>query len=231
MKTDTVRWGAGGTTGVASSDNGISYLMKGFSIGSFLLYKHVGVDAFGNQILDDLNKNGLTPLTPVSGDVGDRSPDRMVSGQMLPKFTIGFTPSMTYKNLDISMVWRGAYGHKIYNAFRAQMSSLSQIGQSNVLKSAITDNFTNVVVASDYFLEDGSWTRLENLTIGYRVNTKIKYISSLRFSITGQNLLMFSNYSGPDAELRLDGGVASGIDFGTFPRTRNISFGVNVNLK
>lgn len=231
LNTDTVRWGAGGTTGVASSDNGISYLIKGSSIGTFLLYRHVGVDAYGNQVLDDINKNGLTPLTPTSGDIGDRSPDRVASGQMLPKFTIGFTPSMSYKNLDVSMVIRGAYGHKIYNAFRATMSSLSQIGQQNVLKSAVTDNFSNVTVASDYWLEDGSWTRLENFTIGYRVNTKVKYISSLRFSITAQNLFVITKYSGPDPELRLDGGAGSGIDFGTFPRTRNIAFGVNVNLK
>lgn len=231
LKTDTVRWGSGGTTGVASSDNGISYLIKGYSIGTFLLYRHVGVDQYGNQIIDDINKNGLTPLTPTAGDIGDRSPDRVICGQMLPKFTIGFTPSMTYKNLDVSMVIRGAYGHKIYNAFRATMSSLSQIGQQNVLKSAVTDNFSNVTVTSDYWLENGSWTRLENLSIGYRVKTKIKYISSLRFSITGQNLFVITKYSGPDPELRLDGGSGSGIDYGTFPRTRNIAFGVNVNLK
>lgn len=231
LNTDSIRWGAGGTTGVASSDNGISYLIKGSSIGTFLVYRHVGVDAYGNQIIDDVNKNGLTPLTPTSGDIGDRSPDRVASGQMLPKFTIGFTPSMSYKNFDASMVIRGAYGHKIYNAFRAGMSSLSQIGQQNVLKTATADNFNNVTVTSDYWLEDGSWTRLENLTIGYRVNTKAKYISSLRFSITAQNLFVITKYTGPDPELRLDGGSGSGIDFGTFPRTRNIAFGVNVNLK
>lgn len=232
LNTDTVRWGSGGTTGVSSSDNGISYLMKGFSLGTFMLYRHVGVDENGNQILNDINKNGLTPLTATAGDIGDRSADRVVVGQALPKFTIGFTPSVSYKNLDISMVWRGAYGHKAYNAFRATLSSLSQIGQSNVLKTALKDNFTNVSVASDYWLENASWTRLENFTIAYRIPTsKLKYISSLKLSLTGQNLLVITKYSGLDPELRTDGGNSFGIDGGIFPRTRNVAFGINVNFK
>lgn len=225
LNTDTVRWGAGGTTGVASTNNGILYLIKGKPLGTFMLFQHAGVDAFGNQIIVDRNKNGVI-------DDNDRSPDRYICGQALPKFTYAFTPSVTYKNFDLSMVWRGAYGNKIYNAARAERSAMAKFGQENVLKSALKDGIQNIDYATDFWLEDGSFLRFDNLTIGYRVNTaKIKYVSSLRFSLTATNIAVITKYSGIDPEVRSDGGNGFGINYGIYPRTRTFAFGVNVSFK
>jgi TonB-dependent starch-binding outer membrane protein SusC len=225
LRTDTVRWGAGGTTGVASTNNGIAYLIKGQPLGTFMLFKHAGVDAFGNQIIEDLNGNGKI-------DDNDRSNDRYIAGQALPKFTYAFTPSISYKNLDLSMVWRGAYGNKIYNVRRAELSAMGQFGQANVLKEGIENNINNIDYASDFWLENGSYLRFDNLTVGYRFNVdKWKFINGLRASFTANNILVISDYKGIDPEQRLDGGNSFGIDYGIFPRTRTFAFGVNVSFR
>jgi iron complex outermembrane receptor protein len=198
--------------------------MKGYPIGTFFLFKHGGVDANGNQLIEDMNKNGRI-------DDNDRSPDRYIAGNALPKFTYAFTPSMTYKNLDLNMLWRGSYGNKIYNARRATLSALAQFGQQNVLREALTTNISNIDYASDYWLEDGSYIRLENLTLGYRVPLNAKFISAIRASLTGTNLAVFTDYKGIDPELRNDGSNGFGIDGGIYPRTRGIALGLNIIFK
>jgi TonB-linked SusC/RagA family outer membrane protein len=224
LNTDTVRWGAGGTTGVASTNNGISFLIKGQPIGTFMLFRHAGVDANGTQLIEDLNKDGVI-------NDGDRSADRYIAGNALPDFTYAFTPSMTYKNFDLNMLWRGSYGNEIYNSRRATLSALAQFGQQNVLRSSLADNISNISYASDYWLEDGSYLRLDNLTVGYRFGINNKYISGIRASLTGTNLLVITDYSGIDPELRMGGGNGFGIDGGIYPRTRAIALGLNVIFK
>jgi iron complex outermembrane receptor protein len=224
VNTDTVRWGSGGTTGVASTNNGISFLIKGQPIGTFFLFKHGGIDGNGNQLIEDLNKNGKI-------DDNDRSADRYIAGTALPKFTYAFTPSMTYKNFDLNMVWRGSYGNKIYNARKATLSAMAQFGQQNVLKEAVTTNINNIDYASDFWLEDGSYFRLDNLTMGYRIPVNSRFFNTIRASFTGTNLLVFTNYSGIDPELRSDGGSGFGIDGGIYPRTRSFALGLNIIFK
>lgn len=224
LNTDTVRWGAGGTTGVASTNNGISFLIRNNPIGTFFLFKHGGVDANGNQLIEDLNKNGKI-------DDNDRSADRYIAGNALPKFTYAFTPSATYRNFDLNMVWRGSYGNKIYNARRATLSALAQFGQQNVLRDALETNISNIDYASDYWLEDGSFLRLDNMTLGYRIPLNSKFISAIRTSLTGTNLLVITDYKGIDPELRTDGGNGFGIDGGIYPRTRGLAFGLNIIFK
>jgi TonB-dependent starch-binding outer membrane protein SusC len=227
LNTDFVQWGSGGTTGVASTNDGISYLIKGQSTGTFYLFKHAGVDEQGNQIIEDLNKNGKV-------DDGNRqNPDRYIAGQALPKFTFGFTPSVSYKNFDLNFVLRGAFGNKIYNVRRAQLSSLAQLGQANVLSSATSTNINTVNYASDFWLENGSYARLENLTLGYRVKLGAanKYIQSVRLSFTGNNLFVITDYTGIDPEVNQKGDSGFGIDYGIYPRIRSFALGLNVVFK
>ena len=224
LHTDTVRWGSGGTTGVASTNNGISFLMVGQPIGTFFLFKHAGVDANGTQLIEDLNKNGKI-------DDNDRSADRYIAGTALPKFTYAFTPTASYKNFDLSMLWRGSYGNKIYNARRATLSALAQFGQQNVLESAVETNINNIDYASDFWLEDGSYLRFEQLSLGYRIPVNNSIVNGIRLSVTGNNLAVFTDYSGIDPELRMTGGNGFGIDGGIYPRTRTFALGLNVIFK
>ncbi|GAB4399922.1 MAG: SusC/RagA family TonB-linked outer membrane protein [Microscillaceae bacterium] len=225
LNTDFVRWGNGGTTGVASQNDGISYLLEGQPIGTFFLFKHVGVDENGVQIVDDLDGDGIV-------EDGDQSDDRYIAGQALPKVTWAFTPSLRYKNFDMNLVLRGAHGHKVYNARRAILSAMGTFGQGNVLAEAPGIGINNITYASDFWLEDAGFVRLENLTFGYNFNTaNLGVLKTLRLSFTANNLFVITGYKGIDPELRLDGGSGGGIDFGVYPRTINFAFGLSATFQ
>ncbi|GAB2538318.1 SusC/RagA family TonB-linked outer membrane protein [Rufibacter soli] len=225
LETNYVVWGSGGTTGVASTNNAISHLIIGQTLGTFYLFKHAGVDANGNQIIDDLNGDGMI------SDGNRENPDRYVAGQALPKFNWAFTPSARYKNFDLNMVIRGAHGHKIFNARRATLSALQGFGQSNVLRSALKDNINSLTYATDYWLEDGDFVRMENLSVGYNFNaSKLGTIKNLRLSLTATNLFVITDYSGIDPELSTGGGAGFGIDYGIYPRTRSFAVGLNATF-
>ena len=224
LLTDTVAWGSAEAIGVGGNFNS-SYLMTGQPIGTFFLPRHAGVDANGTQLIDDLDKNGTI-------DYADRGGDRAIAGQALPKFTWAFTPSVSYKNFDLNIVTRGAHGHKIYNNRRAQLSMMDRLGTSNVLKDAPALGIRTVSGPSDLWLEKGDFVRIENVTLGYKINVaNVKLISGLRVYVTGNNLAVFTGYSGIDPELNAGGGSGGGIDFGIYPRVRSFAVGLNVSFK
>jgi iron complex outermembrane receptor protein len=227
LNTDYVGWGGADLIGV-TGENPVTYLIKGQPLGTFNVYRHAGVDDTGRQLIDDLDGNGTI-------EVGRLSKDRYIAGQALPKFTYAFTPSIRYKKFDLNIVLRGAYGHKIFNNRRGQLSVLSQFGQTNVVKTALEDGirtFTEGANATDYWLEDGGFTRLENLTLGYNFAMgSSKYVQNVRLSFTTNNLFVITKYSGIDPEVNLSGGGGSGVDYGLYPRTRNFALGLNITLK
>ena len=189
-----------------------SYLVVGKPVGTYLILQHLGKDANNAETVVDQNKDSKI-------DQSDRSPDRIDEGQSLPKYTYAFTPSFTYKNFDMSMVWRGSGGNKIYNGLRPTLSLLENLGKSNVLQSAVPLGISSSQYGSDLWLENGSYLRWENLSLGYRFNfINVKYISALRISVTGQNLALITKYTGLDPELQ--SGNLSGGDYGVYPRTR-----------
>ena len=202
-----------------------SYLIEGKPIGTFNILAHAGKDENNKELVVDQDSDGNI-------DQGSRSPDRILSGSALPTYAFAFTPSLTYKNFDVAMVWRGTGGHKIYNNIRRDLSLFENLGRANVLESAIPLGLYTTAYGSDLWLEDGTFLRLENVSMGYRFNvTNIKYISALRVSLTGNNLALFTNYSGIDPELNVSGGNGFGGDGGIYPRVRSIAVGFNLILK
>ena len=197
-----------------------AFLVVGQTIGAIYILQHEGVAANGAETIVDQDKNGKI-------DAGNTSPDRIFAGQTQPKYNFAFTPSFRYKNFDASVLVRGSGGNKLYNRLRSNLSYLENLGKSNLLASAIDDNmFTSAFpLATDYWLEDGKFVRIENVNLGYRIPTaKSKHISNLRFSVTGQNLFLFTKYSGIDPE-------QTGGDNGIYPRVRNFAVGLNITLK
>ncbi|TDO22938.1 SusC/RagA family TonB-linked outer membrane protein [Pedobacter duraquae] len=197
-----------------------AYLVVGQTIGAIYILQHQGVAANGTETIVDQNGDGKI-------DAGATSPDRVFAGQTQPKYTFAFTPSFRYKNFDASVLVRGSGGNKLYNRLRSNLSYLENLGKSNLLASAIDDNmYTSVFpLATDYWLEDGKFIRLENVNFGYRIPTsKSKHISAVRFSLTGQNLALITKYSGIDPE-------QTGGDNGIYPRVRNFAIGLNITLK
>ncbi|SFU46851.1 iron complex outermembrane recepter protein [Pustulibacterium marinum] len=212
LNTDYVPWGTN------------SYLIEGEAIGSFNILHHTGKDSSNAETVQDVNGDGII-------DQGNESPDRMLQGSALPTYTFAFNPTFIYKNFDMAMTWRGSGGNKIYNALNSTLSYTENIGKSNLLQSAAELDMYTSQYASDLWLEDGDFIRLENVTAGYTFPMeKLKYVESVRVSLTGTNLLLITDYSGMDPELNMSGGNGFGSDYGIYPRTRSFVLGLNVKL-
>jgi iron complex outermembrane receptor protein len=211
------------TNNVAWGPN--AYLIEGQPIGTFNILHHTGINEQGAETVRDVNGDGLY-------DQGITSADRIKKGSVLPKYTYALNPTFQYKNLFVSMLWRGSGGNKIYNQIKSQLSMEENIGKANILESATDLGIHSSEYQSDVWLEDGSFLRLENATIAYDLNFKsVKYIDGLRLSVTGNNLWLITKYSGIDPELNFSGANGGGGDMGIYPRTRSIALGLNVRFK
>jgi TonB-dependent starch-binding outer membrane protein SusC len=197
----------------------------GQPVGTFLIYHHTGVDANGVETWQNEPSTGIPDGTVPNNN------ERFNEGSVEPTYNYAFTPSFTYKNFDLSMVWHGQGGNKIYDGLRAQLSYLENIGKQNVLASAIPLGIHSSPVSSDEWLESGAFLRFQNLSIGYKIPVTVKFISSLRVSLTGQNLWLITGYKGGDPDVNVSGDSSSGGDYGIYPRTRTISAGLNIVLK
>lgn len=180
--------------------------------------------------------------------------DRIFAGSPIPKYTYGFTGNVSFKNFDLSIFFQGVYGNKLYNqvltdiegfyrAFniteRVAKNSWHGEGTSNTFPRLSWNGATNNKRPSTRFLESGSYLRLKNIQLGYRVDNKLLsplHISSARVFISIQNLLTFTKYTGLDPEMYTnsnslgDGVRAVGIDWGTYPAARTFTFGLNINF-
>ena len=202
-----------------------SFLIEGEPIGTYSILQHEGIDNVGAEVVQDMNGDGII-------DQGTRSPDRVQQGSALPTYNFAINPTFSYKNFDFSMLWRGSGGNKIYNGLRKSMSLMESIGNQNVLQSAVDLDLYTSQYASNLWLEDGDFVRLENVTAGYNIPMNdSKYIKNLRVSVTGNNLWLITDYSGVDPELNFSGANGFGGDFGIYPRTTSVALGLQVKFK
>jgi iron complex outermembrane receptor protein len=217
LNTNFVNWGAPN-----------SLLVQGKPIGSFYILESTGTNENGVETVKDRDGDGKI-------DQGATSPDRYYAGSALPTYTFAFNPSYRYKNFDASMLVRGSGGNKIYNNLNQRLSMLENTGSSNVLASAVDRGIFSSPYGSDAWLEDGSFVRLENVTAGYTFRFTDKYVDSVRLSLTGNNLLLITDYTGVDPELNISGSGDPndnfGGDKGIYPRTRSVAFGLTVKFK
>ena len=182
----------------------------------------------------DFNDEGQTVY---AGGVTD-IPQEFVGKSPLPTTTLGFTNNLSYGAFDLSIFFTGQLGQYIYNnTANAFFTAGALNGGSNVTQSVVGNGEagTNAADVSTRFLEDGSFVRLQNLTLGYNVNTEgVSFLSNLRLYITGQNLLVFTNYSGQDPEVNVSKAIddvpSFGIDYTAYPAARTILFGLNVSF-
>ncbi len=184
----------------------------------------------------------------VDGTINDN--DRQIIGDPNPDFTFGVTNTVSYKNFDLNIFFQGAVGGDIYNLTAVQLYNGDSNGLKDVLNSWRPDNTGSDIpraVASrrelsSRFVESGSYVRLKNVALGYMLpaSTLQKVgISSVRLSVSAQNLLTFTNYSGLDPEVSYfgsggessgDANVIQGHDFGNYPNLRSITFGLNLKF-
>lgn len=201
-------------------------LKPGYSIGTFYGAKYIGKDADGVFQYEDVSGDGKF----VYAD------DRTVIGNAQPDFTMNLTNSFNYKNLSLSFMLRGVFGNDIANSTRLYLDDINRMPGSNVLKTAL-DKAPQKLVYSSYYIEDGSFVRMEYLTIGYdfKLGPKSK-IKNLRLSATANNLFVITGYSGIDPEVNAEttnsaGTLVLGIDARNYyPKTRSFSLGLNVSF-
>lgn len=203
-------------------------------------------------------KTGITKLVQPNAKPGDfkyvdfnndgqiNDDDKQYMGSYLPKITFGFGGNLNWNGLDFSFLFQGVGKVTLFNGFK-QMGLTGRMQQHNMLSEilhawdydkssgiprlALTDdsngNFTNV---SDFYLENGSYLRLKNITVGYTLPPNIMRTlglprSTLRFYVSGENLCTMTDYTGFDPEVG-----NYGLDGGVYPVARSFSLGVNFNF-
>ncbi len=165
------------------------------------------------------------------------SDERTVIGKALPDYVIGFTNSFTYKDFDLSFVSRLNIGNDVYNNTRAELSQGNRLpGQNTNMEGANfhKDGGGGIEYSSSRWVEDASFLRLDNLTLGYNFIFAPKIIKSARVYITAQNLFTITKYKGYDPEVNntsdSKGVQAIGIDYCSYPHARTFLLGLNVNF-
>lgn len=207
---------------------------SGRPLGGFYGYISDGVDPeTGELMYRDLNKDGRLSTS-----------DRTYIGDPNPDFVFGMTNSFSYKGFNLSVFLQGSYGNDIYNASRIETEGMydGKNQSTRVLdRWRIPGQITNVPKAgfdiknSTYFVEDGSFLRVKDVTLSYNFSGKElrKWgITRLQPYFTATNLLTWTGYSGMDPEVNQWGnsGSVQGIDWGTYPHSRTYTFGINVEF-
>ncbi len=205
-------------------------IRNGESLFSFHLPIFEGFDENGNSIFTDVDGDGQIE-TGVGGD------DRVIAGTAIPDFTIGINTSFTWRSLDVTANFNGAYGAKVYDNTSNAVFVKGNINNSrNISRDEVGngESVSNSNAVSTRYLQSGDYFRLNNLTVGYTFNNLTDFLSSLRVYATGQNLFVITPYDGFDPEVNTDKSVdgipSLGIEYTPYPRARTFIFGLNVNF-
>jgi len=223
-------------------------VQQGFPLYSMWVYNYLGVNPqTGDAIYEDTNKDGKITVA-----------DKKIVGNAWPKFEGSLKNTFTYDGFDLDVNIFFKYGNKVYNytssflesggtrgvtrsILESSMNYWKKVGDTNVLprpKSvANADGSFNYDQQSSRFVEDGSYIRLKDVTLGYTLPKKIinsLHLGSARVYLSASNLLTITHYSGPDPEVNVGAGDAralvQGMDFGTPPQPISFTAGVNVAL-
>lgn len=224
----------------------------GLPVGSFW-----GYNTNGLLTSTDISK-GVPTLTGVSQQVGDTkyvdtngdgvisTADKHNLGTAQPKFTFGLSNTINYKGFDLTFLFQGSYGNKIFNFLQQKLEipTLSLNASATLLDrySATNPNgkvakATNAPVAqvTDRYIEDGSYVKLKNISLGYTFSRGVLeklHIKQLRLYATAQNILTWTKYTGLDPEVNFfdSDNTKQGIDYGAYPSTKTLLAGLNITF-
>ena len=198
----------------------------------------------GDQLFTDVpDEDGVT-------DGVITTADQKIIGDPTPDFTIGITNNFTYKNFDLNIFFQGVYGGDVMNLTNVQLFNGDSNATREILNSWTPSNTdTNIPRAalrgkqiSSRFVEDGSYLRLKNIALGYTLPSNVVEklgMDNVRLSLSGQNLLTFTDYSGLDPEVSFFGSgggnsssanTTNGFDFGNYPNVRSFTFSLNLRF-
>lgn len=231
LKFVPIQWAAGTSEVVAE------YVVRnvpGRPLGSFYGYVAEGVDPeTGDMIYKDLNEDGIISAS-----------DRTYIGDPNPDFVYGLTNSFSYKGFDLSVLIQGTYGNDVYNVSRMETEGMydGRNQSTRVLRRwQIPGQITDVprvnwnIKNSSYFVEDGSYLRVKDISLSY--NVPLQLISRLGLTklqpyVSATNLITLTKYKGRDPEVNQYGnsGAVQGLDWGTYPSSRSFVVGVKVEF-
>lgn len=232
----------GTTDNVIQGSDNQQILRRGEALGSFYGLVFDGIVQSGEDVTKLPTVNGLAPkagdIKYVDTDANGRidGADRKILGSIQPALTFGFSSQYIWRNFDLSASFAGSYGNKLYNALgrTLELTTDSYNVLSTVRGSWTPENGGNTLpLASkartisyidDRYVQDASYLKLRNLTVGYRIPLSKDIPVNIRVYATGQNLLTLTRYKGYDPE------VSSGTDSGAYPSARSIIFGTNISF-
>jgi iron complex outermembrane receptor protein len=223
----------GGVFGQGQSGRFGQRLIPGQPLGTFWGPKFLRVDGAGKQVFSCVTgsvgcTNGET-FSPTGADEG-------IIGNANPAFSLGFHSNFTAGKFDASWNWRGEFGREVFNNTALVYSTKGNAKQDrNFLASALDDptGISEPSIYSSRWIENGRFIRLQNATVGYAFTlpTRMGGGRTVRAYLSGDNLLLFTPYTGYDPEVFVSSGVASrGIDYLTYPRARTYTVGARIQL-
>lgn len=223
--------------------NQFGVLQVGEPLGIFKTYQYDGLYQKGEAILPGSDgREGRPKVRDRNGDGTITAADQAITGHANPDFIFGFSSNMSYKNFDLSFFVSGVQGNQIFNLSRYTFEN--GLGGRNVLAGMAnrytSSNPTNDYAAvlqggrlpvSDRFIEDGSFVRLKNLSLGYNFR-KLLGIKNARLYISANNLITITDYSGYDPEVNTFGGsnTSIGIDNLVYPVAKSYIAGIQVGF-
>ena len=218
----------GGISGGVGSN--IQVLQPGFPVNSFFVYRHRR-DANGNPVYEDraddtdnvINENDL--YEDLNGDGQVTQSDRAPFESPQPDWILGHTSSLEAGLFDLSFTLRAYLGNYVYNNVASNLGNYAQLtnsgGPTNLHASVLETQFVNPQYFSDVYVEDASFLRMDNLTLGYSIPGP-QSVRDLRVYGTVQNVFTLTGYSGVDPTSGLNG-----IDNNLYPRSRTYSLGLS----
>ena len=223
-------------TGAAQGSGQTGATINGYinnePLGSFYMYQFDGINADdGQSIYQDTN-----------GDGEILDDDRSVVGSAIPKFIYGFYTNFNYKAFELGLNFNGVAGNKVYNHTTMTLFNKALLAQSNNTTDFAVqypnESLTNANIVSTRYLENGSFLRLNNVTLAYSLRSDEiglgDAFQTIRLSLTGQNLFVLTDYSGFDPEVNTgsaSGGIQTfGIDRFTYPRAKTFLISLNLTF-
>ncbi len=200
-------------------------IQAGERLGNFYMYKYAGIDKEGNFMIYD-RKGNIIPAAEGS------EADKRIVGNGLPKFTASMTHSLRWRNWDLSVFLRGAFGFDIFNTQDFYYGTQGFTG--NVLQKAYTKNaaIKGNQEVTDYYLEKGDYVKLDQISLGYTWKVNARFLDQVRVNFTAKNLATFTRYSGLDpAGIQVNGLTPGATGSRTYyPNCRQFILGLQLDF-
>ncbi|QQU02331.1 SusC/RagA family TonB-linked outer membrane protein [Myroides odoratus] len=218
---------SGSISGPGQSGVTANIYKSGYALGSFYALDHIGYDEKGRDMYRDVNGDGIISMD-----------DRVIAGSAIPDFTFGINSYMKYKNWDFSFSIIGQTGGYLANNTMLNALNINNLASDRNVATQYANsgaNSSNPPQFSDLYIEKSDFIRLNSVRLGYTVPLKdLKWLDSMNFYVSGQNLLTLSGYSGYDPIINSNkatgGNQSIGVDYTSYPTSKTFLFGLTVKF-